>query len=245
MPFVLIVRQLKDGKQLVAKVNSNPEEKQILEFLQTRERASEQVISFIGSFSSNIGQGILFPLRRSVLQLLTHPGEHRGRFLQFAEDLIKGVAFLHRHFIAHRDIKPDNLVYTDAFRLQIIDFDVATRLIDADQLLDENVGTEGYKAPEIEDIFGPRLHSPIRADRWSCGLTISCFLVCSDQKGRQLYQNLECFSHQLMDKDPEYRPSLCEWFKLPNNERDDAKVMAVAPPRKRRRVEENHDYGGL
>jgi len=133
---------------------------------------------------------------------LTHPGEHRGRFLQFAEDLIKGVAFLHRHFIAHRDIKPDNLVYTDAFRLQIIDFEVATRLIDADQLLDEDAGTEEYKAPEIEDIYGqPKLHSPIRADRWSCGLIISCFLVCSDQKGRQLYQNLECLSHQLMDKD--------------------------------------------
>ncbi|KAH9997138.1 hypothetical protein BJV74DRAFT_268017 [Russula compacta] len=50
------------------------------------------------------------------------------RFLQYAEDLIKGPVFLHRHYVAHRDIKPDNLMYTDTFRLQIIDFDVATQV---------------------------------------------------------------------------------------------------------------------
>jgi serine/threonine protein kinase len=208
----LIVQRLKDRKQLVAKVNTKPEERQILEFLHSREPPSEYVIPLIGSFPSNMGPGILLPIRRSVLPLLAHPGEHRSRFLQFAEDLIKGLAFLHRHYVAHRDIKPDNLVYTDAFLLQIIDFDVATRVFDTDLLLDEDVGTEGYKAPETQDVYGrPNPHSPILADRWSCGFVILRFLGYSNQEGRQ-HPIMEHFARRLMDEDPERRPSLCEWF---------------------------------
>ncbi|KIY53584.1 kinase-like protein, partial [Fistulina hepatica ATCC 64428] len=90
-----------------------------------------------------------------------------------AEDLMKGLAFLHRHNVAHRDIKPDNLVYTDAFRLELIDFDVAIRVWGAGQLVEEDVGTDQYKAPEMRDGYGrPQAHSPIRADRWSCGCVI-------------------------------------------------------------------------
>jgi serine/threonine protein kinase len=231
---VFIVQRLEDGKRLVAKVSRNPEEEEILAFLHTRESQSEHIIPLVGAFPSNMGRGILLPLQQSVLSLLRHPGVHRSRFLQFAEDLVKGVSFLHRHCVTHRDIKPDNLVYTDKFQLQIIDFDSAVQLADPDQLLDEDVGTEGYKSPDTQDSYGrPRLRSPIRADSWSCGLVISRFLSCSD-KDAHLHQNLEQFARRLMDEDPWSRPSLCEWFKPPNKKRDDVEVEdKVDAPRKR------------
>jgi len=66
----------------------------------------------------------------------------------------------------------------------------------------------------------------------------SRFLVCSDQKGLgrlNCTRNPEQFARRLMDDDPEYRLSLCKWFELPDDQRDDVKVMVVAS-RKRRRV---------
>ena len=39
--------------------------------------------------------------------------------------LIKGVVYLYEFCVAHRDIKPDNLVVANNFSLKIIDFDVA------------------------------------------------------------------------------------------------------------------------
>ena len=48
-----------------------------------------------------------------------------SKFALFGWDLIEGLAHLHEHGIAHLDIKPGNLFYTDDFHLQIIDFDLA------------------------------------------------------------------------------------------------------------------------
>jgi serine/threonine protein kinase len=53
------------------------------------------------------------------------PGKLNGKVAQACWGLIKGVAYLHKFCIAHRDIKPDNLVVDRNFLQEIIDFDVA------------------------------------------------------------------------------------------------------------------------
>ncbi|KAF8263659.1 kinase-like domain-containing protein, partial [Lactarius quietus] len=86
--------------------------------------------------------------------------------------LIEGLAYLHEHNIAHRDIKPDNLVCDSNCRLQIIDFDVALQVQDENTLTDKYRGTKGWTAPEMgkgKQDEPTSMHSPIRADRWSCG----------------------------------------------------------------------------
>ncbi|KAI0286413.1 kinase-like domain-containing protein, partial [Russula brevipes] len=80
--------------------------------------------------------------------------------------LIQGVAYLHQCNIAHRDIKPDNLVVDREFCLKIIDFDVAMQVKDENQEVDNSCGTKHWMAPEVEKKLR---HSPIRADRWACG----------------------------------------------------------------------------
>jgi serine/threonine protein kinase len=91
----------------------------------------------------------------------------------FSHQLVEGVAFLHRHGIAHLDIKPQNIV-TVSSQLFIIDFDTAVRVDGPDTLIDCWCGTRGWMAPEIgKHPDGPRcLYSPIRADLWSCGLVL-------------------------------------------------------------------------
>ncbi|KAF8257687.1 kinase-like domain-containing protein, partial [Lactarius quietus] len=84
--------------------------------------------------------------------------------------LIEGLAYLHKHNVAHRDIKPNNLVCDNNCRLQIIDFDLAIMVHDENMESDEYCGTEGWTAPEMGKQAGSTLmYSPIKADRWSCG----------------------------------------------------------------------------
>ena len=126
------------------------------------------------------------------------------RCAQFGWDLIEGLAYLHSHGVAHLDIKPGNLVCTDDFRLQIIDFNSAVQVRHEDDMVKGVYGTRGWMAPEIR----PRnMYSPIRADRWSCGQVAFWFLEASGTED----EDLERFAEQLMNENPLHRPSLVDW----------------------------------
>lgn len=73
--------------------------------------------------------------------------------VQIFLDLLSAVAFLHKHKIMHRDIKPNNIMtevdpsgYTRAI---LIDFSHAYRSIYDVKKLDEEVATYPYRAPEV------------------------------------------------------------------------------------------------
>ena len=126
----------------------------------------------------------------------------------FSHQLVEGVAFLHRHGIAHLDIKPQNIVIVSG-QLFIIDFDIAVRVDGPDTLIDRWRGTRGWMAPEIgKHPDGPRrLYSPIRADLWSCGLVLRYL----SRNGAGKEENpLEALTSDLLNKNPRLRPLLCE-----------------------------------
>ena len=128
--------------------------------------------------------------------------------VQLGWGLIKGLAYLHKHKIAHRDIKPDNLVCDNDFRLQIIDFDAAIHVQDENTLIDRYRGTKDWTAPEIGTVEGPTpMYSPIKADRWSCGRVLLHHIMVVG-KGDS---NLRKFAQKLMANDPQQRPSLIAW----------------------------------
>ncbi len=59
-------------------------------------------------------------------------------------ELLQGLAYLHRHGIVHRDIKPDNLLYSGG-RLRLLDFG----LVSEANLVSDLSGTLAYIAPEV------------------------------------------------------------------------------------------------
>ena len=183
-----------------------------LNFLKCFHSRSLHVISLIDIVPATptTGEWLILPQLRSICdQGLMNSRGVAGR-VQLGGGLIKGLAFLHEHKVAHRDIKPDNLVCDDTFCLKIIDFDAAIEVEDENTEVDEYRGTKGWTAPEMRTRDGlTPMHSPIKADRWSCGRVLLVHIMVGKGDNR-----LSMFARRLIANDPQQRPSLLEWQKL-------------------------------
>jgi len=190
---------------IAKKVRKDSNELEMLNLLDTIPLKSDHVISLIDSFH---GWAIL-PKMATVGYVEFGPNLSGSKVSKLCEGLIKGLGYLHEHRIAHRDIKPDNLLVDENFCLKIIDFDIAMRVEDEDEEVGDQCGTKGWMAPEVEKKLR---HSPIKADRWSCGRVILYLLDKFKKEGK----HLKAFANKLMAHNPERRPSLAlEWADAP------------------------------
>src|SRR5689334_19806989 len=70
---------------------------------------------------------------------------------RIARDIARGLAAAHRRGVLHRDIKPGNVVLTDAGEAKLVDFGLAALMASEDSqraTSDELVGTPYFRAPE-------------------------------------------------------------------------------------------------
>ncbi|VDO45155.1 unnamed protein product [Haemonchus placei] len=78
-------------------------------------------------------------------------GVHRAR--DYYRQLMRGVDFLHNIGIAHRDLKPDNLIINSNGLLKITDFGMATKIefthTNQEVPLDRMCGTRDYMSPQM------------------------------------------------------------------------------------------------
>lgn len=215
-PHVCTVYRVTDPNrvELIAKqVDEHSNELAILQYLRTIRPQSPHIIPLIENISMHDGGWLILPKLLPLVELFLHASsaELHAKLLQYSCNLIKGLAYLHKHGVAHLDIKLDNLVYTDHGPLQIIDFDSAVRVQAEDEKIKGLCGTPGWRAPEIgddeEEIGLPPVFSPIRADRWSCGRVL--LELIGEVGGEGVY--LVKFAKRLMAVDPCSRPSLLDW----------------------------------
>ena len=199
--ILTVYRPMDPDKEFIAKkVREETNELEMLRFLNAIPLKSDHVISLVDSFH---GWAIL-PKMATVREYVQFsPGRLERKVSQVCLGLVKGLAYLHKHLIAHRDVKPDNLVVDKNFCLKIIDFDIAIRVEDEDEEVDDQWGTEGWMAPEVVKELR---HSPIKADRWACGRVV---LLLLDEFGKD--NSLRVFARHLVAHNPNQRPSLLEW----------------------------------
>lgn len=102
---------------------------------------------------------------KSILEDMPEPflaSEVKTLLLQLAS----GVAYLHEHWILHRDLKTSNLLLNNRGQLKIADFGMARYVGDPPPKLTQLVVTLWYRAPEL--LLGAATYGPA-IDMWSVG----------------------------------------------------------------------------
>lgn len=90
--------------------------------------------------------------------------------------LATGLGFLHSRGVAHRDVKPQNLLVTNEGILKIIDFGVSHEqpVWTRSDLCSNHEGSPLFQAPEV--VAGHAEYSGFKADVWSAGVTLFLML---------------------------------------------------------------------
>jgi len=204
--ILTVYRPMDPDKEFIAKkVREESSELEMLRLLDAIPRKSDHVILLIDSFH----RWAILPKMATVQDYIQFaPGQLESKVSEVCLGLINGLAYLHEHRIAHRDIKPDNLVLDQNFCLKIIDFDTAMRVEDEDEEVHDQCGTKGWMAPEVVKKLR---HSPIKADRWGCGRVL---LFLLDKFGKE-DNSLRVFARDLVVYNPRQRPSLLGWCSYP------------------------------
>ena len=193
-----------DGDGVVVKLLVHSQELEILEYLHSIRSSFNHTVPLLGSLKSNTSTFIVLP-EATPLNLAFAYRMFRNNVVDFSQQLIEGVAFLHSQGIAHLDIKPQNIVVVPN-QLFIIDFDISVRVDSPSMLIDRWCGTPGWMAPEIGHRNGPKCwYSPIRADLWSCGLVLQYLARKGDVEEENPFEVLTC---ELLNEMPQLRPLL-------------------------------------
>lgn len=196
-----------DTMLVAKKIRKESNELEILRLITLIQPQSEHIITLLDSFHGQSSSWAIFPkILNNVDEWLWYDLKQFSQHVsQVCWGLIKGLAYLHEHHVAHRDIKPGNLLVDHKFCLKIIDFDVAVQVRDDDDEVDDHCGTDGWVAPEIE--ARSLTYSPIKADRWSCGAVILYIFG----RLRQTDTALEGIAKKLKVGVPQARLPLIEW----------------------------------
>ncbi|KAK9509221.1 hypothetical protein O3M35_006582 [Rhynocoris fuscipes] len=111
--------------------------------------------------------------RGDLLSYLTNYGPlDEGHARMWIRQLLMGVKYLHANFIAHRDIKCENILITENLNMKIGDFGFARYWKDErgnDVMSETFCGSLSYAAPEI---LGGHKYSMKKCDIWSLGVVL-------------------------------------------------------------------------
>lgn len=87
--------------------------------------------------------------------------------LPICAQLLSALHLCHSRNIAHRDIKPDNILIDHHGRAKLADFGLSTEY-EKGHLMSKIVGSRPYMAPEI---MQKKAYDPFKADIWALGVT--------------------------------------------------------------------------
>ncbi|KAI8899160.1 kinase-like domain-containing protein [Globomyces pollinis-pini] len=90
---------------------------------------------------------------------------------KYFQQLILGIEYLHECGIAHRDIKPDNMLISSDGTVKIVDFGVSEMFSKGNDKFKKTAGSPAFYAPEYCNLSHGDL-SAMAADIWAMGVTL-------------------------------------------------------------------------
>ncbi|KAF8506311.1 kinase-like domain-containing protein [Gautieria morchelliformis] len=189
-----------DGSRVIFKpVDDQSIEVENLEYLKKLGGPAHHIIELLDVLQQDKGKIIVLP-QYTPLPLALPLYRDEVTVTSLLQQFLEGVAFMHRHQLAHLDLKPDNVVVVLCERptVFIIDLDCSVKVDGIKTMIYEKCGTRGWIAPEV---IVAESYSPILADRWACGKMIRYF-----GQRTTLATWMEELSHRLMDDNPDSRP---------------------------------------
>ncbi|KAL0835711.1 hypothetical protein Bca101_087600 [Brassica carinata] len=155
---------------------------------------------------------------------------------RYFQQLASALTFCHREGIAHRDVKPQNLLLDKQGNLKVSDFGLSAlpEHRSSTGLLQTSCGTPAYTAPEV---IAQKSYDGAKADSWSCGVFLFVLLAgyvpFEDSNVVTMYRKIQgrdykfpnwiskparSIIYKLLDPNPETRMSIeavteTKWFK--------------------------------
>ncbi|KAJ4894341.1 CBL-interacting serine/threonine-protein kinase 7 [Raphanus sativus] len=172
---------------------------------------------------------------------------------RYFQQLASALRFSHLHGVAHRDVKPQNLLLDEGGNLKVSDFGLSALPEHLREgLLHTACGTPAYTAPEV---ISRRGYDGGKADAWSCGVILYVLLVgyvpFDDSNIASMYRKIQrreyrfpswiskqarSVIYQMLDPNPETRMSVesvmdTTWFKksLTGSELDFNNILEPEP----------------
>lgn len=192
---VFVCKRITTGKKYAAKIidkdHAIPRDRVINEVdLHHLCRKQNNILSLVHFFEESSRYIFVYPVMKGG-SLLRHI-ERKVLFTEseareVVKDLSTGLSFLHKHGVAHRDLKPDNILCDNEETItpvKICDFDLASGIGSwtkpvSTPVLQTPVGSAEYMAPEVVEAFVNEDEATCydkRCDLWSLGVILYIML---------------------------------------------------------------------
>lgn len=154
------------------------------------------IVKYIGAFRNDVELSIVmeYIAAGSVARLLRRYGRLPEPVVRgYTRDMVRGLAYLHQHKVAHRDIKCDNLLLCSTGVVKLSDFGSSKEIVGENDVARTVAGTPLFMAPEVALNKGG--YDPFLADVWTVGITVIEMLQAEPPFAGRFKQPFEAILH--------------------------------------------------
>jgi len=169
---IVAVKKIKLGSRLEARDGINRTALREIKIMQ--EIHHENLLSLQDVFGYKSDVSLVFDFMDTDLEVIIRDTDNivltPSNIKSYMIQTLQGLEFLHKHWVLHRDIKPNNLLVNSQGVLKVADFGLARFFGSPNRPYSHQVVTRWYRCPEL--LFGAR-HYGTGVDTWSVGCVLA------------------------------------------------------------------------